>query len=98
MITLEGMLIQIDQASANPFQDSILCHIVGYVARKVLSRIKCSKYAEQLLSNPDDPKGSQCVLHPQYTELTCCRQKGGLFYASETVLKVLKATEAAFKR
>ena len=70
----------------------------GYVARKVLLRIKCSKYAEQLLSYPDDPKGSQCVLHPQYAGLTCYRQKGGLFYASEAVLKVLKATEAAFRR
>ena len=98
MITLEGMLIQIDQASANPFQDNILYYIAGYVARKVLSRIKCSKCAEQLLSDPDDPKGLQCVLHPQYAGLTCHRQKGGLFYASEAVLKVLKATEAAFRR
>ena len=30
--------------------------------------------------------------------LTCQRQKGGLFYASEAVLKVLKAKEAAFRR
>ena len=98
MITLEGMLIQIDQASANPFQDNILYYIAGYVAKKALSRIRCSKCAEQLLSDPDDPKGSQYVLHPQYAELTCHRQKGGLSYASEAVLKVLKATEAAFRR
>ena len=98
MITLEGMLIQIDQAPANQFQDNILYFIAGYIARKVLSRIKCSKCAEQLLSDPDDPKGSQYVLHPQYTECTCHRQKGGLFYASKAVLKVLKATEAAFRR
>ena len=38
------------------------------------------------------------MLHPQYAELTCHRQKGGLFCASEAVLKVLKATEAAFRR
>ena len=63
MITLEGMLIQIDQASANPFQDNILYYIAGYVARKVLSRIKCSKCAE-LFSDPDDSKGPKCVLHP----------------------------------
>ena len=63
-----------------------------------MSKIKCSKCAEQVLSDPDDLKGSQCVLHLQYAEPTCYRQKGGLFYASEGVLKVLKATEAAFRR
>ena len=60
--------------------------------------IKCSKCTEQLLSDTDDPKGSQCVLPPQYAGLIYHRQKGGLFYASEAVLKVLKATEAAFRR
>lgn len=70
-------------------KENILAYIGGYIIRKLSKKIDCSFCFEAMLSN-------ESVKH-RFLSLVALKDRGGLIYPSEDVLKILNISERVFK-
>ena len=70
-------------------KENILAFIGGYIIRKLSKKIDCSFCFEAMLSN-------ESVKH-RFLSLVALKDRGGLIYPSEDVLKILNISERVFK-
>ncbi|KYN22596.1 THAP domain-containing protein 9 [Trachymyrmex cornetzi] len=80
--------LHVNSAVTN-IQDNVLYYICGFIVRKLFQNITCETCAESLLRNEDNK-------NVNYGALTNSKNRGGLFLVSDSVYKIVKATEHEF--
>ena len=96
-ITEERLLIHVDDECPNILKDNILYYIGGFIVRKLIPKINCKKYKNELFLNPGDPTAVTMESYPVYAKFACWRQQAGLILPSPVVLRIIKATEVIFR-
>ena len=91
LVSLEGMLDQVNEVHTNPLQDNILYYIAGYVVKALLKEKSCQECKTELLDESSDT-----VSNTPYSKFQKVKERGGLKHASPAVFKIVKATEREF--
>ena len=65
--------------------------------RCLLKSLKCIDCRSALLLDVDDSHALHKDRYPLHAKLTCFKQNGGLIFPSQSVLKIVKASEVLFK-
>ena len=93
------MLIQLDLESPNELQDNVLCYILGFVIKALISKLKCMECIGELLLYPRDPHALKVTDNPIHAKFTCFKQKGDLILPpAPAIMKIVKAVEVLFKK
>ena len=92
LVSLEGMLDQVNEVHTNPLQDNILYYIAGYVVKALLKEESCQECKTELLDESSDT-----VSNTPYSKFQKVKERGGLKHASPAVFKIVKAAEREFR-
>ena len=96
-LEIEKSLIEVDHLDPNELKDNILYYIGGFIVRKMLPVVKCTKCRKELLLDVDDSHALKVNEYPVRARFTKSVQRGGLIMPSNSVLRLVKATEVIFK-
>ena len=92
LVSLEGILDQVNEVYTNPLQDNILYYIAGYVVKALLKEESCQECKTELLDESSDT-----VSNTPCSKFQKVKERGGLKHASPAVFKIVKAAEREFR-
>ena len=75
----------------NPLHDNIMYYIAGYVSQALIKKKQCTECIKEHL---EDAQVSSLADHKK---LTLIKQQESLTFASESVLKIVQATQKEFR-
>ena len=91
LVSLEGMLDQVNEVHTNPLQDNILYYISGYVVKAILKEESCQECKNWTI------RWIQWHRFKTIFKVSKVKGRGGLKQASPAVFKIVKAAEKEFR-
>ena len=98
IIEAEEMAVHLNDESQNDLLDNILCYIAGFIVKNLMKVVQCTNCHEEMLIHRDDPHGYSGISIRRDHLFSLHKQRGGIIIPSSAVLKIIKRSEAIFKR
>ena len=98
IIEAEQMAVHLNDESQNDLLDNILCYIAGFIVKNLMKVVQCTNCHEEMLIHRDDPHGYSGISIRRDHLFSLHKQRGGIIIPSSAVLKIIKRSEAIFKR
>ena len=98
IIEAEQMAVHLNDESQNDLLDNILCYIAGFIVKNLMKVVQCTNCCEEMLIHRDDPHGYSGISIRRDHLFSLHKQRGGIIIPSSAVLKIIKRSEAIFKR
>ena len=98
IIEAEQMAVHLNDESQNDLLDNILRCIAGFIVKNLMKVVQCTNCHEEMLIHRDDPHGYSGISIRRDHLFSLHKQRGGIIFPSSAVLKIIKRSEAIFKR